>query len=994
MTLRVYNVPAGVAFADALAAGVLRKIEGESAALADYRVLLPTRRACRTLRGAFLRRSEGRPLILPRLQTLGDVDEDELALELGGRETASEILNLPPALPPLERRLMLAELVASLPQYKGTLGYGHAVALAGELGRLMDQIYTQGLSFNALPALVQERELAEHWNVTVRFLEILSEAWPAALAERGVIDAADRRDRLIRALAKHWQEYPPRTPVIAAGSTGSIPATAELLRVVAGFPKGIIVLPGLDGEMDESSWRALDDTHPQATLRVLLESLGVARNEVKLWPGADEQPALLRRKLVTEMMRPASTSEAWTFLRPEFFGTDKAGVESALRHNVMRLDCETPEEEARVIAVVLRRALEDRTKTAALVTPDRHLARRVAAACRRWGIEIDNSGGVPLSDTQAGSYLRLTARACQSRLAPGPFLALLRHELCACKTESGSLEKYFLRGLKPAPGFEGLRQRIDERCARQPENRKLQEAAGTAREFLSRIEPFFAPFLALCDGRLHDFEGILIAHVTLAENLAGGPDMLWRGVDGEAAASFLSVLRELPGRLPAVGTGDFHDIIESLMRAVPVRPRYGTHPRLSILGQLEARLIQADLVVMAGLNEKTWPPDAGHDPWMSRPMRKSFGLPSPERAVGLAAHDFVQGFCAPRVIITRARRVEGAPTVPSRWLSRLETVLQALKIDPAVLQEAPEPYLALARHMDISVDVSSCSRPRPRPPAALRPVELPVTQIETWLSNPYGLYAKYVLKLRKLDDLEKTPDAATRGTFLHDVLNDFIGVCGDSLPANAADILIDTGYRHKRGFSDDSGSWDYWWPRFERVARWLAEEHEPRWRENARPFRREIEGRLSLAAGAFTLTARADRIDILNDGRFAVIDYKSGGTYTIKGLKTAADPQLPLEALILDGDGFSGVSGRTGYIGYWKLTGGREEGSDTALEDAKDIEKSRELARAGLENLVRIFADGNTPYIALPDPRRLPRFDDYEQLARVQEWIYEEEAAG
>lgn len=984
MPLNVYNIPSGIAFAESLAGGLLAQAEDDPARLADIRVLLPTRRACRTLREAFLRRSKGKPLILPRMQPLGDIDEDELVLELAGRELAAQILNLPPALTSLERRLILAEMVTKLPQYDGTLGYGHAMALAGELGRLMDQVYTEGLSLSALPALVIEKELAGHWNITVKFLEILSEQWPGVLKERGVIDAADRRDRLIRALAAHWREHPPQTPVVAAGSTGSIPATAALLRVIAALPQGAVVLPGLDAEMDDESWKVLDDAHPQATLKHLLTSLDIQRGDVNPWPFIQDDSSLLRRKLAGEMMRPAATSERWTGLSPETLGTDKETIEQSIRHHVMCLDCETPEEEARTVSVVLRHMLDDREKTAALITPDRTLARRVAMTCRRWGLEIDDSAGTPLSHTPAGSFLRLALEACLSGLAPGDFLALLRHKLCAFRDETGNLEKYFLRGLKPPSGFAGLRLRIDERAE------KHKSAAARAHDFLTRIEPAFAPLFALCDGGGHSVPALMEAHIRLCENLAGGADNLWRGVDGEEASRFLARLKEGAEKFPAVGANDYLDILDQLMRTVPVRSRYGTHPRLFILGQLEARMAQADLVVMAGLNEKTWPPDAGHDPWMSRPMRKSFGLPPPERAVGLAAHDFVQGFCAPRVVMTRARRVEGAPAVPARWLLRLDTVLQALGVDPAILHETPAPYLALARHMDISGNVNPCPRPQPRPPAAARPKELPVTQIETWLSNPYGLYAKYVLGLRKLDDLEKTPDAATRGTFLHDVLNDFIGVCEKDLPANAADILIDIGFRHKQKLADDSGTWDYWWPRFERLAHWLAEEHEPRWRQEAKPCKREIEGRIALADGAFTLTARADRIDVLNDGRFAIVDYKSGGNYTITGLKTAAEPQLPLEALILDEGGFPGVSGRTGYIGYWKLTGGRDEGKDVALLPDKqdEIETARDAARAGLENLARIFADENTPYIALPDPGREPRFDDYRHLARVQEWSY------
>ena len=279
----LYTIPAGVPFAKALAQKLLKDTEGSPEKLAQIRILLPTRRACRVLREAFLQMSDGRPLLLPRMQPLGDIDEEELSLSLAGEEGAAQLLALPPAISPLRRQLELARLVAARPDFKQ--GPDHALALAGALSRLMDQIYTQNLNLHDLHKIVPD-DFAEHWQITLKFLEILSEAWPLHLQQNGLMDVAERRNRLILALSRLWQENPLAFPVIAAGSTGSIPATADLLSTIAGMKSGSVILPGLDKDMDEESWAALEAHFTQPHLVEWMRTLGevgVVSRDIVAW---------------------------------------------------------------------------------------------------------------------------------------------------------------------------------------------------------------------------------------------------------------------------------------------------------------------------------------------------------------------------------------------------------------------------------------------------------------------------------------------------------------------------------------------------------------------------------------------------------------------------------------------------------------------------------------------------------------------------------------
>ncbi|HEY4125517.1 MAG TPA: double-strand break repair protein AddB [Rhizomicrobium sp.] len=484
----------------------------------------------------------------------------------------------------------------------------------------------------------------------------------------------------------------------------------------------------------------------------------------------------------------------------------------------------------------------------------------------------------------------------------------------------------------------------------------------------------------------------LRTHIALAEQLAKsdrekGADRLWHGEAGEAAANWLDEWQNAATGFPPLDGEDYIDLFAGLLRGVTVRPVYGQHPRLSIWGPLEARLVQADLMILGGLNEGNWPPEAPIDPWMSRPMKTSFGLPLPERRIGLSAHDFVQLASSPEVILTRARRAGNAPTVPSRFLLQLETVLRALgyhRDDHDALAPA-QAWDAWARQLDYpAAEPKACPPPEPRPPAAARPQTLSVTNIGTWRRNPYAIYARYILKLKKLDPLEAQADASDKGSIIHDALDRFIRKFPDHLPPQALDELLAIGRDVFKPYQETPEVGAFWWPRFERIAAWFVDEERARRASGIAVMKSEADGAIPILEG-FTLKGRADRIDRLPDGTLAIIDYKTGATPTKGDVKSGIEPQLPLLALIAAQGGFKDIEpAQTAELAYWKLTGGSEPVSVQTVNEPVEI--LMETTQAGLEVLVKQFADPQTPYQAIPKPNLQPHYDDYAHLARLAEW--------
>lgn len=969
----IYSINPGQNFALALARGVMQMAGDDPAALPHYRILLPTRRAGRALRDAFLSLTDGRPLMLPRLHPIGDIEEEELILSFPGLRP----LDIPPAISPMQRQILLARMITAMPEYKA--GHDQAIALAAALGRFMDETIIHDVDMQALHTLVPE-DFAGHWQITIDFLKLLSEYWPKILAEAGVIDAADRRSRLIRALAAAWEGAPPDMPVIAAGSTGTMPATAALLRTVATLPRGYVVLPGLDQEMEEESWRALNSCHPQAALKALLErTFGVNPQDIKPWPGQEEEDTSAERRMVLrEMMRPGETAGQWRRIDPHAV---KAGLDG-----VQYYVCDTPQQEAQVISLILREAMEIPGKTAALVTPDRDLARRVMSCCRKWGIEVDDSGGTPLPLTYRGRFLMAILKAVERDLSPAALLCVLRHGLCAAGgphsvlfSLAAGIERKALRGLATYTSLEEL--------ARSCPSLRAEEAG-----LLYTLHTLFTPLTALAKGGAQGMKDWLAATVALAEALCTtdetpGQEILWAQEDGESAATLFAELMDLSALFPPIGFAAFQDILTRFCGERSVRTAHGTHTRLMILGQLEARLVQADVMILSGLNEGKWPPDIRHDTWMSRPMRKAMGIPDADMRTGQSAHDFALGFCAPQVILTRSRKEEGKPAKPARWIERLSAVMTAAGLPLAHLDVNPYPALAMTLRTAPDV-VTPAPRPAPRPPRSLRPKKLPVTAIETWMRDPYAIYAKYILNLRKLDDLEQEMDAAQRGTLLHAALKEFISAYPHHVPPDSAAILK-TMVREKLGTHPASNQfWGEWEPRLDSIAQWFVQ-HERDWRRTATPLKTEIAGSFRMAEPDFTLTATADRIDRMKDGSLVLIDYKTGAVPSAKDVINGHAPQLPLEGAIAHQDGFPGLEGaRVSILAFWELSGGKVPGEEKQIKPPKggDIAQIIETAHEGLRTLVTAFDAEGVPYFSLPRADKSPRFQDYAHLARVQEW--------
>jgi len=949
----VYTIPSHRSFADALAAGLIARFGKDPLGLARGRILLPNNRAVRAVTEAFVRAS-GSGLLLPRLIPVGDPEIGERAsgaLDPMGAEPE------PPAIDPAERLLRLASIV-------GAEGSAEALRLASDLARTLDALLIEEIAPTRLQEAVSETtELARHWEKSLEKLQLIYEAWPQILCELGEIDLAERRNRLLRALAERWKSEPPSGFTVAAGVTTAAPAVSSLLKRVARMDGGMVVLPGLwlrDVFPDEE-WEALgpdengrgEATHPQYHLKLLLDRIGVGRDEVQRWrwSGRAASPPARSRAVANAMAAP-DYSHKWEILKP-----------AERRLGGIRL-AELPDSaaEAQAIALALREALETPGKTAALVTPDRQLAGRVSALLRRWGIEADDSAGEPLSKAAAGTLLLGIASAAAEELAPVPLLALLKHPLVGGEGEDRAqwldnvraLDRA-LRGPRPPAGLSGLDARFAEKEAVRPWAAVRDRVAGV--ETMLR-QPLPLSRFAASLGEA-------------ATALAG--DSAWRGPDGRMAAELLAELQasQSAERL-TVTAEDAAPLLRQLLDERAVRPPYGGHPRIFIWGLLEARLQRADLVVLGGLNEGVWPSLPAPDPWLPPKVRATLGMPTLEFRIGLAAHDFASALGAPEVLITRARRDSRSPTVASRFLLRLDAISGGGLPRDRVLER-------ITRALDDPGPPKPADRPAPSPPAEQRPDRISVTAVDRLKADPFAFYANSILRLRVEDAVDADHTARWKGEAVHKVFEEWLlhDECNpERLRARAERLLADEAIHPMLRA--------LWAPRLLEAIDWIADLERTNQAAGRKPLAAEATGETPLAG--ILVHGRVDRIDRLPDGGVAIVDYKTGKPPAKKAIEAGFALQLGSLGLIGRAGGFEGVTGEPEVFEYWSLIRDRG-GFGKCVRADKDFDEGEFLTHA-----FRNFAEaagkwltGEEPFTAKLNPAYAP-YGDYDQLMRLEEW--------
>ena len=988
-------------------------------ALAEATIYVPTQRAARALAETFLRHAGAASTILPRILPLGALEATETPLIFADPDPDRSGLPLPAAASPLWRRLELTKLIrqwalsiegalvsvdaagrAAVDEseaFRVATSTVDAFALAGDLAGLIDELLIENVDWRSLDTL-HMASFDDYWRITTSFLSIAFERWPTILREAGVVDPARRQIALVDAQARALGEGRLTGPVVAIGSTGTNRATARLLAAIAGAPGGAVVLPGLDQDLDEAAWTIISGRlvagqepsygHPQAAMARLLPILGVARSDVRSIGAADKR----RSRFVAEALRPADTCDLWRAYRKT---QSREALATALE-GIALIETADEREEALCLAIVLREVLETPGRTAALVTPDRELARRVRGELLRWNVDVLDTGGEPLGGRPLGILARLVAAAART-LGAREIGALLAHPLAtlgrpretiarlAAALEVGVLRIVATGGKEAEALFAEARASAGERHAHRLQKVITADMWDAMAALWRDLEVALAPLRSL--EREQRLGAWVAAHRCVTQAIAGAADddelqaldalfaeLEQQDLDGEDDALL---------RFDAEGYGIF---MGRLLGDIALRNTDEPHPRLKIYGLLEARLMQADVMLLGGLDETIWPPQAKSDAFLNRPMRHALGLSPPERRIGQTAHDFVQAMGHANVVLSRARKRAGAPTVASRFLLRLEALGGR---EWEACRRRGGRFVDLARTLDKSPSPVAIARPHPRPPVESRPTRLSVTAIETLRRDPYAIYAARILDLAPLPEIGTEIEASEIGERVHDVLHRFVAspAAGGSVAVRREKLRTMVGEAFMAALEDPLFRAFRWPNILKMIDVFLL--FDAKQRERSAAIEVEKSGSLVLTladSSTFTLTARADRIDRHADGSALLVDYKTGQPPGNPEVQVGFAPQLTLEAAMLRGGAFGAPHAGTIAATYLKL-GGKDGGFLRAVE-FKDEAFISVVDRhfEGLQRLLSSFRSIGTGYPSRPFPKYARQYGDYDHLARVREW--------
>ncbi len=961
----IYNISATESFLDVLAEGIIRRYAAQDLnELSKILVLLPNKRSCTGLREAFLRQTKGKPVLLPKIRPVGDIDSEEIFI-------TSEIFDIPEPVPAIKEKFILAKLIMEWQkenQGGDIKNYteDQALFLAGELRSFLHDLQRENIPFTSLGNIVPD-ELAKHWQITMDFLYSLVEKWGYVQKKEGFISSVEFQKKLTKKQIELWRDNPPEYPVIIAGSTGSIPATSELIKEVLSLKKGAVILPALDTFCSSDYWKSIDKSHPQYAIKNLLSFLSVSREDVANWSdGCDDNERL---RVASEVLSPPEVIKEWFDL------SDKKGFEG-----ISILEASDIQEEAEVISLAIREKLENKDCNIAVITHSRDISRRIISIMEKWGIKANDSAGIPISETSIGIFLRLIADVPAGKYDPITLLSLLKNPFTEigeskfqCRKYARELEKKFLRGIRKYDNIDSLCEVI------------LSKNETDLYKWLMELRNIINKFELLLSKEKVSLRELIENHIKCCENISVGDNknnLLWSGHEGKFIYEFLNDVISYSDDFGVIDPKFYPAFFSNLLSSILYRPAYGFHPRVSILSPIEARLHRFDFTIFADLNEHSWPKKYAFS-WMGDSMREKIGLTTSEEKQGLSAHDFYSHFCSPEILLCRSKKKMSETTVSSRWLLRLQALAEKLNIKN--IKE--DCFLAkAAKIIKIPSNFEYLKPPSPSPDIAFRPFSVSVTQVGKLVENPYEVYTKLILKLTNLREINEDPESAEFGSLVHKAIEIYLREYKDG----TREEFLNAGRKAFSEYKNNHSILNIWQSRFEEIADYFVFYEKER-RKNANKVFAEQEGKheFSFNDGKLSIKTRVDRIEVSPSGNVCIADYKTGSLPSISDVKVGIAPQLSLESLIFEKGGFASIINldkeqpKVDNLVYIKLFGNKK------IEE-KNIKNETviKIAENGILKLINYFYNKQNPYYSYPYGRGNYFYDEYDHFSRYDEWAY------
>ncbi len=889
----LYNIPFCYSFIDAFCKKILEYNKNTPENLYNYLILVPNKRIIRNLQTAFLKNSNASALILPKMISLADLDyiisNNHLVFSTLSKNEFSDILK--PVISKRERSFILSKLIKKMGQ---SLSFNQSIAMADNLGLLIDRSYMENVNFQDLDKIV-DTNLAIHWQEILKFLTIATQVWPQILAEKKSIDATHQQKLIYQIQNKIWQLTPPPNHVIALNIIGFNNDIINLLSTIDSLPKSDIYFHGIDYNLCDNDFKNLEYTHPQKIFSYMFNKLKIKRENISNLLLNDTQDNIIHRIFDKLVYKNANVEDIKNF-------ANKFSI----------INTKNEEEEARTIALTLRETLECEGKTAGLITNNKHLIERVTSELEKWNIEIDDYLGQSLINSLAGKFFLVVGNILKNNFEPEDFLALLKHPFCnmgISRTEilnyAQNLDFYLFRSLIRDKTIDGYKNEL--------KNMEFlhQDTKNKLISFLRHIEIQYPEIIStiksIKQSKQIDFQTTLISHIRIAESLSkekfNNPSELWKEQEGKELSILLSNLLLETKQIGLVSIHEYMEIIKKSILDVNIRSIYNKHPRLYIYGDMQNNLIHHDIMILANLNEGSMPFLPSSNLWMNAHIMNQLGFIKDESQIGLKTNIFAQIIGAKEVILTRSEKEQGKLTTPSRWLLQLQTFLNYYSNQNLDLNSKNYIY-------NIQAEMYTPSYFKPlltnnifyNPPLEYRPKKISATQLESLIKNPYIFFIERILKIRPLDKINPVPNKKDYGNSLHKVFEIFFANLDSfkAFPSYQQYLeIIKITEEQFQPFLKVATFKLFKMPIIKKGIKSLLDTEKL---ETIKKSHIEISGQINLSIGnnIINLNGKADRIDVLEDNSISIIDYKTTSSTKIENYWK----QLLILSLIFQQGGF------------------------------------------------------------------------------------------
>ncbi|MDD2840480.1 MAG: double-strand break repair protein AddB [Rickettsiales bacterium] len=961
--MNIFNIESGFDFLSRVADFAVEKANGDLA-LSNWTILLPSRRSCNELKRIFLEKSGG-AILLPKIKAIGDIDYDDLLLKQFNSDDFNEFVEFSSNTSRVKYKILLIKELLKWSKLSNKELFKNANIeqisnLALELEKFLNEVVKSGLNLDNLDKEVVDDEYSKHWQEILSFLQNFGKKWNKFVEENNIISTLSFKTKMIEFNAKFFEKNKPTNPIIIAGVNGNVRAVSELIKNLIKYDNCYFIFKGLDKNLSDVEWEKINIFHPQYYFKNLLKFINFERLVVKnIGVGEKNKLGLA----LSYSMLPYFYTYKWQ---------DKLALNEQDLKNISKIECDGSFEELNVISCILKYNHEISEKTMAVITTDENFANRLEIKLDNLGLKVNNAFGNKISRTEFVKYLFLIIDVIKSDFETIALLSLLKHRFSLFGYEKEELnnlimklEDDILRGYGNI-GLKGILKRINDKI--DGDELKL---------FFEKI----VNFLKFKNNKT--FTETLKNHIKIAEVIASNNNTDSSNIfysnekNGDEVLNFFNELiieSEEYGEVKDIN--EYSYLLDYLIAENSYVEKYTMHPTISIISPQEARLIKYDLVIISNLNDGSFPPHITTDPWMSKSMRKNFGLAEKEEIIGAYAYDFVELLNNNEIILTRALKDGGVPTTKSKYLMRLETFLscQDLKIQENSI------WKEVFKVMNRVDEKKTINRPKPTPPLNERPKELYATKIEKLINNPYDIYVEKILKLKRKENFYEDKIFAVFGSAVHEALENYIKNYDSLNKDKLFEELIKFGKISFEKHFVNEISRELFFVRFINIAKWFIREDEAIRQSGYKVFAERIE-KYHFEDLNFTIAGKIDRIEESEAGNINIVDYKTGTAPTQAEVKSGNKPQLSIEAVILSNQGK-----KVEKLAYWVIKGKNSE----EIKNIKvDIDELTAKAEDGLKKLITYFNEFEHSYIATCYELANRQYSsDYKHLSRVEEWGY------